>query len=52
VTVVADPGNDAAGPRIQPGMVVDVEVAIGKRSVLSYLTDRLSRIGDEAFSEL
>ncbi len=52
VTVVADPGNDAAGPRIQPGMVVDVEIAIGKRSVLSYLTDRLSRIGDEAFSEL
>jgi HlyD family type I secretion membrane fusion protein len=39
-------------PKIQPGMLVDVEIAIGKRTVLEYLTDRLRRIGDEAFSEL
>ena len=54
VTVVADDERDLSEPRrrIQPGMLVDVEIEVGKRTVLAYLTDRLRRIGDEAFSEL
>lgn len=52
VTVVTDEVAGGGGPRIQPGMLVDVEIAVGKRTVLGYLTDRLRRIGDEAFSEL
>lgn len=52
VTVMTDDPHGSGGPRIQPGMLVDVEIAIGTRTVLGYLTDRLSRIGDEAFSEL
>jgi HlyD family type I secretion membrane fusion protein len=52
VTVVTAAEAGAHGPRIQPGMLVDVEIQVGRRTVLSYLTDRLQRIGDEAFSEL
>ncbi|WP_159709706.1 HlyD family type I secretion periplasmic adaptor subunit [Geminicoccus flavidas] len=52
VTVVTAAEAVAHGPRIQPGMLVDVEIEVGRRTVLSYLTDRLQRIGDEAFSEL
>ncbi|WP_027135959.1 HlyD family type I secretion periplasmic adaptor subunit [Geminicoccus roseus] len=52
VTVVTGEPAGRNGPRIQPGMLVDVEIAVGKRTVLGYLTDRLRRIGDEAFSEL
>jgi multidrug efflux pump subunit AcrA (membrane-fusion protein) len=52
VTVVTDDEAGEAGRRIQPGMLVDVEIQVGKRTVLDYLTDRLRRIGDEAFSEL
>ena len=52
VTVVTDLVETHKVPKIQPGMLVDVEIAIGKRTILSYLTDRLRRIGDEAFTEL
>ena len=34
-----------------PGMTVDVEFIAGRRTVLSYLTDRLWRTKDRAFSE-
>ena len=52
VTVLTDDRSGSNRPKIQPGMLVDVEIAVGTRTVLSYLTDRLRRIGDEAFSEL
>ena len=34
-----------------PGMLVDVELQIGERSILSYLTDRILRLSDQAFRE-
>jgi adhesin transport system membrane fusion protein len=42
-----------AGPgelAVAPGMVVDVDLKIGERTILSYLTDRIFRWG-EAFRE-
>lgn len=36
---------------LQPGMLVDVELLVGARTVLSYLTDRLWRLTDTAFRE-
>lgn len=36
---------------LAPGMQVDVDLQIGKRSVLSYLTERLSRARQSAFTE-
>ena len=42
----------AAGDRaLVPGMMVDVELMAGRRTVLSYLTDRLWRATDRAFTE-
>lgn len=35
---------------VVPGMVVDVELKVGERTILSYLTDRIFRLRD-AFSE-
>lgn len=37
--------------RVNPGMEADVDLHIGKRSILSYLTDRLQRTTDTAFRE-
>ncbi len=34
-----------------PGMLVDVELVVGERSVLSFLTDRILMLGDAAFRE-
>lgn len=53
VTVVTS--RDHLGPRpgqhdVVPGMVVDVELKVGERTILSYLTDRVLRFG-EAFRE-
>ena len=42
-----------AGPAIStwcPGMAVDVELKVGERTILSYLTDRIFRL-KEAFRE-
>jgi membrane fusion protein, adhesin transport system len=36
---------------VQPGMQADVDLHIGKRSILGYLTDRLSRTAQTAFRE-
>ncbi len=43
----AEPGEFA----VLPGMLVDVELMIGERTILSYLTDRIIRIKDETFRE-
>jgi HlyD family type I secretion membrane fusion protein len=52
VTTGADHAGRGPVPRIQAGMLVDAEIEIGRRTVLGYFTDRLRRIGDEAFSEM
>lgn len=44
-------GRPGSALEIVPGMVVDVEVHTGERTILSYITDRLWRTGDEAFRE-
>lgn len=44
-------GDGAAGLSVQPGMLVDVDLRIGKRSILSYLTDRILRTTEGAFHE-
>ncbi len=41
------PGRQDLGP----GMTVDVEIGVGSRTVLSYLTDRILRTRDAAFRE-
>jgi membrane fusion protein, adhesin transport system len=43
-------GDDGALP-VLPGMVVDVELRVGERSILSYLTDTLITVRDRAFKE-
>jgi multidrug efflux pump subunit AcrA (membrane-fusion protein) len=53
VTVLID--RDHLGARagdlaVTPGMVVDVDLKVGERTILSYLTDRIFRWG-EAFRE-
>jgi len=43
-------GPDGTLP-VLPGMVVDVELRVGERSILSYLTDTLITVKDRAFKE-
>jgi HlyD family type I secretion membrane fusion protein len=53
VTVVTSRDHLGARPGerdVVPGMVVDVELKVGERTILSYLTDRVLRFG-EAFRE-
>jgi HlyD family type I secretion membrane fusion protein len=44
-------GEGASRRRLAPGMQVDVDLVIGERSVLSYLTDRMIRTKESAFRE-
>ena len=53
VTVAADTARLGSAPGqldVAPGMMVDVEVKVGRRTILSYLTDRIFRL-KEAFRE-
>jgi HlyD family type I secretion membrane fusion protein len=43
-------GADGTLP-VLPGMVVDVELRVGERSILSYLTDTLTTVKERAFKE-
>jgi adhesin transport system membrane fusion protein len=43
-------GADGTLP-VLPGMVVDVELRVGERSILSYLTDTLTNVRERAFKE-
>ena len=36
---------------VLPGMAVDVELTVGERSLLSYLTDRITHFSEKTFSE-
>ncbi|MDW8124471.1 MAG: HlyD family type I secretion periplasmic adaptor subunit [Geminicoccaceae bacterium] len=54
VTLVVDRQELGSRPgefALQPGMLVDVELRVGERTILSYLTDRLWRWADTAFRE-
>ena len=44
-------GASGEGPTIAPGMQVDIDLHIGERTILSYLTDRISRTSETAFRE-
>ena len=37
--------------KVVPGMAVDVDLMVGERTILSYLTDRIFQLGEEAFRE-
>lgn len=54
VTVVTDRSHLGERPgerEVAPGMVVEVELTVGERTILSYLTDRIWQIRDGAFRE-
>ena len=54
VTVVTSRDHLGAGPgelAVTPGMAVDVDLKVGRRTILSYLTDRIFR-WREAFREV
>ena len=53
VTILTDSerlGTGSGALSVAPGMIVDVDLKIGERTILSYLTDRVFRWG-EAFRE-
>jgi adhesin transport system membrane fusion protein len=52
ITIRIDAGD--AGPArfdVLPGMTVEVDLLVGERTILSYLTDRIFRLSDAAFRE-
>jgi HlyD family type I secretion membrane fusion protein len=54
VTVVTGRTHLGARPGEQdvlPGMLAEIEIEVGERTILSYLTDRLRRVGDGAFRD-
>ncbi len=50
LTVRDHMGADGTLP-VLPGMVVDVELRVGERSILSYLTDTLTTVKERAFKD-
>ena len=44
-------GNEPGSLPVHPGMIAEVDLAIGSRSILSYLTDRVVRTASTAFKE-
>jgi len=44
-------GEVAGKNQVSPGMTAEVDLVIGKRTILSYLTDRLQQTAAEAFGE-
>lgn len=54
VTVAAERDRLGGAPgelELGPGMLVDVELHVGSRTILSYLTDRIMRLQQEAFRQ-
>src|SRR5262249_28153258 len=50
------PLKDHLGPQpgiyaLSPGMTAQIDLAVGKRSILAYLTDRMLNLTGEAFKE-
>ena len=44
-------GAVAGRQEISPGMTVDVELEVGSRTILSYLTERILTTRDHAFRD-
>jgi len=44
-------GEQPGKNQVSPGMTAEVDLVIGKRTILSYLTDRLQQTAAEAFGE-
>jgi multidrug efflux pump subunit AcrA (membrane-fusion protein) len=54
VTVTVDRthlGSVPGSNELAPGMVVDVELEVGSRTILSYLTERIFTLRDSAFRD-
>jgi adhesin transport system membrane fusion protein len=54
ITVRTDGAELGAGTdrvSVLPGMAVDVDLLVGERTILSYLTDRIFRVRAAAFRE-
>ncbi|MFO1069378.1 MAG: HlyD family type I secretion periplasmic adaptor subunit [Geminicoccaceae bacterium] len=51
VTVETDRQQLGDNAAVVPGMLVDVEIEVGRRTILGYLTDRILRAGDGAFED-
>jgi HlyD family type I secretion membrane fusion protein len=47
----AELGRDGMAVKVAPGMAVEIDLLVGERTILSYLTDRIFRLRDEAFRE-
>ena len=43
--------RDGMAVKVVPGMAVDVDLLVGERTILSYLTDRIFHLGEAAFRE-
>jgi len=50
-TASAELALEATKVQVVPGMAVDVDLLVGERTVLSYLTDRIFRLREAAFRE-
>jgi adhesin transport system membrane fusion protein len=42
---------EASKVQVVPGMAVEVDLLVGERTILSYLTDRIFRLREAAFRE-
>jgi membrane fusion protein, adhesin transport system len=47
----ADLGEGEHRLAVAPGMLVDVDLLVGERTILSYLTDRILRLREDAFRD-
>jgi HlyD family type I secretion membrane fusion protein len=43
--------RDGLAVKVVPGMAVDVDLLVGERTILSYLTDRIFHLGEAAFRQ-
>jgi adhesin transport system membrane fusion protein len=50
-TEAADLGEGEHRLAVAPGMIVDVDLLVGERTILSYLTDRILRLREDAFRD-
>ena len=47
----ADLGDGEHRLTVVPGMIVDIDLRVAERTVLSYLTDRILRLREDAFRD-
>jgi hypothetical protein len=47
----AELAEGLAKVKVVPGMAVDVDLMVGERTILSYLTDRIFKVRAAAFRE-